>query len=121
MKRRRACMFWTEKKLEHAKPDLKILHPLPRVDEITEGVDYDPRATYFRQTVYGMYARMALILTILRGSQISAEQTDQLLPRIRASAPIRTASRRRNRICRTCFTEAGGMLTCSYCDGRTLI
>jgi aspartate carbamoyltransferase catalytic subunit len=42
-----------------------ILHPLPRVDEITVEVDDDPRACYFKQAVYGMYGRMALILLLL--------------------------------------------------------
>lgn len=52
-------------KLKKAKYGLKILHPLPRVDEITYDVDNDPRAVYFDQTEYGMYARMALILSML--------------------------------------------------------
>ncbi|MCL2071135.1 MAG: aspartate carbamoyltransferase [Oscillospiraceae bacterium] len=52
-------------KLKVAKQDLIIMHPLPRVDEIAVEVDSDPRAVYFRQANYGMYVRMALILTIL--------------------------------------------------------
>ena len=54
-----------QKKLDLARPDLKILHPLPRVDEITMDVDKDPRALYFKQARYGVYARMALIITLL--------------------------------------------------------
>lgn len=54
-----------QKKLDLARPDLKILHPLPRVDEITMEVDKDPRALYFKQARYGVYARMALIITLL--------------------------------------------------------
>ena len=52
-----------------AKPAGKmiLMHPLPRVGEITEDVDNDPRAAYFRQSEYGMYVRMALLSTILRG------------------------------------------------------
>jgi aspartate carbamoyltransferase catalytic subunit len=53
------------KKLEAAKPDLCILHPLPRVDEIEVEVDDDPRACYFLQAEYGMFARMALLVTML--------------------------------------------------------
>ena len=41
-----------------------VMHPLPRVNEITEEVDSDPRAKYFQQAKYGMYARMALILML---------------------------------------------------------
>lgn len=53
------------KKLEGAKKDLSILHPLPRVNEIAKEVDLDPRALYFRQAKCGMYARMALITKLL--------------------------------------------------------
>ena len=52
-------------KLKTAKPDLSILHPLPRVNEISVTVDDDPRACYFRQVLNGKYIRMALILTLL--------------------------------------------------------
>lgn len=52
-------------KLKLAKPDMMILHPLPRVNEISVEVDDDPRAAYFRQAQYGVYVRMALILTLL--------------------------------------------------------
>lgn len=52
-------------KLELAKKDMYILHPLPRVNEIAVEVDSDPRAAYFKQVQYGVYVRMALILTLL--------------------------------------------------------
>lgn len=52
-------------KMEHAKKDMLILHPLPRVNEISVEVDSDPRAVYFKQVQYGVYVRMALILTLL--------------------------------------------------------
>lgn len=54
-----------KKKMELANKDMLILHPLPRVNEISVEVDDDPRAAYFRQVQYGVYARMALILTLL--------------------------------------------------------
>ncbi|MDO4788986.1 MAG: aspartate carbamoyltransferase [Johnsonella sp.] len=54
-----------KKKLKLAKPDMYILHPLPRVNEISVEVDKDPRAAYFRQSRYGVYVRMALILKLL--------------------------------------------------------
>ena len=53
------------KKMELAKEDMYILHPLPRVNEIATEVDNDPRAAYFKQVQYGDYIRMALILTLL--------------------------------------------------------
>ncbi len=52
-------------KMELAKPDMLVLHPLPRVNEISVEVDEDPRAAYFKQAQYGVYVRMALILTLL--------------------------------------------------------
>ena len=52
-------------KMELAKSDMLVLHPLPRVNEIAAEVDKDPRAAYFKQVQYGVYARMALILTLL--------------------------------------------------------
>ena len=52
-------------KMELARPDMYVLHPLPRVNEISVEVDNDPRAAYFRQVQYGVYIRMALILTLL--------------------------------------------------------
>ena len=54
-----------KEKLDKAKKDMIILHPLPRVNEITVDIDDDPRALYFKQAQYGMYIRMALILTLL--------------------------------------------------------
>ncbi len=53
------------KKMELAPKDMYVLHPLPRVNEISVDVDSDPRAAYFRQMQYGVYIRMALILTLL--------------------------------------------------------
>ena len=54
-----------EEKLENAKKDLCIMHPLPRVNEIAVEVDDDPRACYFKQAKYGKFIRMALILKLL--------------------------------------------------------
>ena len=55
----------TKDKMELAKEDMLVLHPLPRVNEISVEVDDDPRAAYFKQVQYGVYVRMALILTLL--------------------------------------------------------
>ncbi len=52
-------------KMELAGPDMLVLHPLPRVNEISVEIDDDPRAAYFKQVQYGVYVRMALILTLL--------------------------------------------------------
>lgn len=55
----------TKEKMELAKDDMIVLHPLPRVNEISVDLDDDPRACYFRQAQYAVYVRMALILTLL--------------------------------------------------------
>lgn len=93
-----------DKKMALAKPDLKVLHPLPRVDEIAVEVDDDPRAKYFEQTEYGIYARMALIIKMLENSNSKVPgkksdehgftcnnprcitQTEQYLPRLLSRA-----------------------------------
>lgn len=107
-------------KLLDAKHDMKILHPLPRVDEIAEDVDYDERAKYFIQTVYGMYGRMALIMKMLENPDRQPSK------RIFSTHPHKCSNPR----CITsseaylpdCFKEAGGdMLLCRYCESRTLI
>ena len=59
------CYILTSKKMAAAKPDMAVLHPLPRVNEIATEVDSDPRAAYFKQAQYGVYVRMALIATLL--------------------------------------------------------
>ena len=53
------------KKMQYAKEDMLVLHPLPRVNEISTEVDNDPRAVYFKQAEYGVYVRMALIMKLL--------------------------------------------------------
>lgn len=107
-------------KLSLGKSTLKILHPLPRVDEISAEVDDDPRAVYFKQAVYGMYARMALIYLMLNEP---AERKSVALP---ADNKVHKCS---NPNCITnsehylpnSFVNSGDMLTCLYCDNRTLI
>lgn len=62
--RNKGIYILTRRKLERAKKDMMVLHPLPRVDEITVDVDDDPRAFYFEQARCGMYARMALLMDL---------------------------------------------------------
>lgn len=63
------CYILTPKKMKLAKEDMYILHPLPRVNEISVEVDKDPRAAYFKQAQYGVYVRMALIMKLLEVEQ----------------------------------------------------
>lgn len=110
----------TSKKLSLAKPDLIVLHPLPRVDEIAIEVDDDERAMYFKQAKYGMYIRMALILTVLNG-----EGTPQPLmhgkihPHIECSNP--NCITHHEKYLPHWFKGNGTTLICEYCDERTLV
>ena len=63
--RMKDCYILDPEKMALAKEDMFVLHPLPRVNEISVEVDDDPRAAYFRQAQYGVYVRMALIMTLL--------------------------------------------------------
>lgn len=63
--RMKDCYILDKKKMKLAKEDMHVLHPLPRVNEISVEVDEDPRAAYFKQVQYGVYVRMALIMTLL--------------------------------------------------------
>lgn len=73
------CFILTPDKLENAKPEMRLLHPLPRVNEIAVEIDNDPRAAYFRQVRNGKYVRMALILKLLEWSR-NPENKANLVP-----------------------------------------
>ena len=74
--KQKAVFVLDKEKLSLAKEDMIIMHPLPRVDEITIDIDDDPRACYFKQAVYGMYGRMALIMLMLRDEESFAFDTE---------------------------------------------
>jgi len=63
--RMKDCYILDKEKMKLAKPDMYVLHPLPRVNEISVEIDDDPRAAYFKQVQNGVYVRMALIMTLL--------------------------------------------------------
>ena len=90
------------------------MHPLPRVDEISVDVDDDPRAAYFKQTQYGLYARMALIMSMLerknRVRPAAAQSThdffcvnDRCITKTETYLP-------------KLFAQTPGGLICSYCE-----
>ena len=113
----------TAEKLQTAKPTMRILHPLPRVNEISVKVDDDPRAAYFRQALNGKYMRMALILMLLEEAK-----------RDPIREAIDTADLEYNRICRNpkcitqteqelpqifrCTDKAADIHRCIYCEQR---
>ena len=104
-------------KMKKAKPDLAVLHPLPRVDEIKIEVDDDPRALYFKQAKYGAFVRMALILTLL--------ETDEMKNDIFAGT-INNTIKCPNGKCITNFEaylpksykHTDNIKICEYCDKR---
>lgn len=107
-------------KMKLAKDDMIVLHPLPRVDEIAIEVDDDKRAMYFEQAKYGMYIRMALIYTVIRGDGVPAKIVKgRAHPTVLCSNPkcITHAETYLPHL----FEGSGDILTCEYCDNRTLV
>ena len=113
--RNKGVYVLTRRKLERARPNLMVLHPLPRVDEITVDVDDDPRALYFEQARCGMYARMALLLDLARQEHWMPEPVEI------GSVPLCTNP---NCITQTegylppLVKENGGHVCCAYCDSQ---
>lgn len=106
-----------EEKMRLAKRDMIVLHPLPRVGEITEGVDTDPRAAYFRQVENGKYVRMALIYTLLSWHDQQdnipnigeAQLSDQQCHNPHCITSTEPVAQR-------CYKDAKGITRCAYCD-----
>lgn len=108
------------RKLSLGKNTLKILHPLPRVDEITAEVDNDPRAVYFKQAVYGMYARMALMYLMINEPIQQKTKNPAVESRIyKCSNP--NCITNKELYLPNSFVNSGDMMTCLYCDNRMLI
>lgn len=105
-------------KMSKAKPDLCVLHPLPRVDEIAIEVDDDPRALYFKQAKYGMYIRMALIMTILKNEYPTALLKGKTHKGIKCANP--NCITRKEGYLPKSFRGEGDTLECEYCDERIL-
>lgn len=107
-----------KEKLANAKDDMIILHPLPRVDEINIEVDNDPRACYFKQAVYGMYGRMALILLMLRDEESFTFDGEnyEIDSQVKCSNPrCITQSENEYYLPRRVY-EKDGKEHCDYCD-----
>lgn len=107
------------KKMAKARPDMIVLHPMPRVDEIADDVDSDERALYFKQAKYGMYVRMALIMTMLE----SDIRTKLLKGNVKNECVCTNPK---------CITNSesylpksyigmGDTIECEYCDERILL
>ena len=99
--------------LERAKKDMLVMHPLPRVDEISIDVDDDPRAVYFEQARYGMYARMALLTDLANQEREKPEPVE---------IGVKPACSNPNCITQTehylppLVKKIGGVDCCGFCD-----
>ncbi len=108
-------------KLRQAKPDLCVLHPLPRVDEIQIAVDDDPRACYFKQAQCGVYARMALILTMLTRPELCGQPLfNSRENKIHTCTNSKCITNQEKYLPRH-FAGNGDLLVCEYCDQRILV
>ena len=105
-------------KMKKAKPTLCVLHPLPRVDEIAIEVDDDPRALYFKQAKYGMYVRMALILTILENESPTVLLKGKTHKGVCCQNP--NCITQKEKYLPKSFRGSGDTLECEYCDERLL-
>jgi len=108
----------TRKMLEGAKTDMQIMHPLPRVDEISTDVDTDPRAVYFEQARYGMLIRMALLLDFMH--------LPREIPQVAKDDPNAASGECTNPACITQsdtylprIKSRSGPDRCGYCDKKT--
>lgn len=113
----------TADKLKTAKPELRVLHPLPRVNEISTDVDADPRAAYFRQVENGKFVRMALILTLLRWAS-EGDDKQRLIPEGTVRNKYRCSNRRcisNMEVVDTLFrpaTDGSDTYRCVYCESK---
>ena len=103
-------------KLKTAKANLKILHPLPRVNEITVEIDDDPRALYFKQAQYGMYGRMALILMLLQDDEFEPLEKKTYVTEMRCNNP-KCITAHEEYLPNLCYDKKD-MVMCDYCDKR---
>ena len=115
----------TPEKMHTAKPTMRVLHPLPRVNEISVKVDDDPRAAYFRQALNGKYMRMALILKLLK----EAEEGQQMAPlgdvtvnEFRCDNPrcISSTEQELDHVFK-CVDREKGIYRCIYCEAKKVI
>lgn len=112
----------TPEKLVTAKETMRVLHPLPRVNEISVKVDADPRAAYFRQALNGKYMRMALILKLLEDAKAGKQMPDEsnvLVNELRCdnSRCISSTEQELDHVFK-CVDEKEGIYRCIYCEAK---
>ena len=107
-------------KMQLAGEQMRVLHPLPRVNEISVQVDADPRAAYFRQALNGKFVRMALILKLLEQEQKPAVDTEDLLVNeLKCTNPrcITSCEQEIDHVFR-CVEPEKGIYRCIYCESK---
>jgi aspartate carbamoyltransferase catalytic subunit len=119
------CYILTTEKMQLAKDTMRVLHPLPRVNEISVKVDNDPRAAYFRQALNGKYMRMALIIKLLKeageGLQLQEPQnviTNEIIcdnPRC-----ITSTEQELDHVFK-CVNRENGIYRCIYCESKKTV
>ena len=112
----------TPEKLVTAKETMRVLHPLPRVNEISVKVDADPRAAYFRQALNGKYMRMALILKLLEDAKAGKQMPDEgdvLVNELRCdnNRCISSTEQELDHVFK-CVDEKEGIYRCIYCEAK---
>ena len=109
-------------KLAAAKPNMRILHPLPRVNEISVKVDNDSRAAYFRQALNGKYMRMALILKLLKDADQGKrmqESVDVVIDELRCDNPRCITSTEQEIVhAFKCVSPENRIYRCIYCEAK---
>lgn len=114
----------TVDKLNCAKQEMRILHPLPRVNEISVQVDNDPRAAYFRQALNGKYMRMALILKLLDEAKCKAKKLmpeDILTDELYCDNPRCITSTEQEIVhAFKCVSPEKGIYRCIYCEAKKI-
>lgn len=111
-----------EEKMRAASSDMIVLHPLPRVNEITQAVDADPRACYFEQTVNGKLMRMALILKLLAEKDSPDVRRDkgEIVQHSTACCNPHCITRTERGLAQRFRKDADGKIRCCYCDAESL-
>jgi aspartate carbamoyltransferase catalytic subunit len=106
-----------------AKETMRVLHPLPRVNEISVKVDKDPRAAYFRQALNGKYMRMALILKLLQEKDSeNAENANVVVNTIHCDNPrcITSTEQELDHVFK-CVSPDNGIYRCIYCEAKKVL
>ncbi len=111
------CYVLTAEKMKLAKEDMCVLHPLPRVNEISVDVDEDKRACYFKQTRYGRYMRMALIIKLLTSkNEKDVEDGKNIVESDKKCSNPHCITTVEQEIKSYIYTDLHGTLRCAYCD-----